>query len=56
MIYLHIKPEFKKNDAAGMTTAINEAFVGEGDFSGVGNGFFFAAGWDFSLTYSIYPK
>ena len=47
MIYLYIKPEVKKkNDTAAMTTAINEACIGEGDFSGAGNGNFFATGQD----------
>ena len=43
MIYLYIKPEVKKkNDTAAMTTAINEASIGEGDFSGAGNENFFS--------------
>ena len=36
MIYLYIKAEVKKNDTIAMTIAINEACVGEGDFSGAG--------------------
>ena len=39
-----------------MTTAINEAFVGEGDFSGSGNGHFFAAGQDSSPIYRVSLK
>ena len=36
MIYLYIKAEVKKIDTIAMTIAINEACVGEGDFSGAG--------------------
>ena len=39
-----------------MTTVINEACIGEGDFSSVGNGHFFAAGQDSSPIYRAYPK
>ena len=46
MIYLYIKPEVKKNDTTAKTTAINEACIGERDFSGTGNGHFFGAGRD----------
>ena len=47
-MYLYIKPEVKKkiNDTAAMTTAINEACIGEGNFSGARNGNFFATGQD----------
>ena len=46
MIYLYIKPEVKKNDTTAMNTAINEACIGERDFSGTGNEHFFGAGRD----------
>ena len=56
MIYLYIKLEVKKNNTAAMTTAINGARIGEGDFSGVGNGHFFAAGRDSSPIYRVSLK
>ena len=46
MIYLYIKPEVKKNDTTAMNIAINEACIGERDFSGTGNEHFFGAGRD----------
>ena len=56
MIYLYIKPEVKKMIKKTMTTAINEACIGEGNFFGEGNGHFFAAGRDSSPIYRVSPK
>ena len=39
-----------------MTTAINEACIGEGDFSDEGNGHFFATKRDPSPIYRVSPK
>ena len=39
-----------------MIIAINEACIGEGDFSGAGNEHFFAAGRDSSPIYMVSPK
>ena len=39
-----------------MTKAINEAYIGEGEFSGAGNEHLFAAGWNSYPIYRVFPK
>ena len=55
-MYLYIKPVVKKMIKKTMTTAINEACIGEGNVFGVGNGHFFAAGRDSPPIYRVSPK